>query len=190
MEVTSILLLVPLGMAAVLCVAFVRTFNRFVAARNACRNARSGIDVQLTKRHDLVPSLASAVAGYAEHERSVLEALTQARGAAVAALGSVASASTEAQLDRAIAGLQLRVEAYPQLQASANVLHLQRALAEIEEQISASRRAFNAHVMALNNLAEQFPTLIVARLMSFNPMEHFAASAESRAAPTVGTRPT
>jgi LemA protein len=190
MDVVSILLLAPLGAAAVVCAAFVRTFNRFVAARNACRNARSGIDVQLTKRHDLVPNLTSAVAGYAAHERTALEALTRARSDAVAALGSAASPPAEVRLDHAIVSLQLRVEQYPQLQASANFLHLQKTLAEIEEQISAARRAFNAHVMALNNLAEQFPTLIVARLMGFSPMEHFAAPAESRVPPAVETRPT
>jgi LemA protein len=191
MDAGSIFAIVLVSAAAVLGVAVVRTFNRFVVARNACRNARSGIDVQLVKRHDLVPNLVRVVAGYAEHERTVIERVAQARSDAVGALGTASSPAAEAQLDQAIARLQLRVEAYPQLRASMNFLHLQKTLTEIEEQISAARRAFNAHVMALNNLAEQFPTLLVARTMSFSPLEYFAASPESRSAPAaaVASRP-
>jgi LemA protein len=170
--------------AAALVIAFVRTYNRFVAVRNACRNARSGVDVQLRRRHELVPNLVRAVAGYADHERNLLELVAQARRVAVRALGTASSPAAERELDRALATFDARVEAYPQLRASEHFLHLQKTLTEIEEQISAARRAFNAHALGLNNLAEQFPTLIVARLTGFSSLEYFAALPNERAAPS------
>lgn len=174
-----------IGAGAALLVAVVRTFNAFVGARNACRDARSGIDVQLTKRHDLVPNLVRVVAGYADHERAVFELVAEARTAAVRALASPTSPAAEAELERALARLDLRVEAYPALKASEQFLHLQRNLTEIEEQIAAARRAFNAHATAMNNLVERFPTRLVARAMGFGTVEYFASRPEERAAPSV-----
>jgi LemA protein len=162
-----------------------RLFNRLVAARNACGSARSGIDVQLVKRHDLIPNVARAVAGYAAHERATLAAVAAARAAAMATLGTPGSASAEARLEQTIAALMLRVESYPQLRASENFLHLQKTLTEIEEQLSAARRAFNAQVLVLNNLAQQFPTSIVARVMGFGRLEFFAAGDRERESPQV-----
>ena len=163
----------------------VSLFNRLVAARNASAAARSSIDVQLVKRHDLIPNLTRAVAVYAAHERATLGAVTAARTAAMATLGSVASAPAEARLEQTLAALMLRVESYPQLRASDNFLHLQRTLTEIEEQLSAARRAFNAHVVVLNNLAEQFPTSIIASLMGFARLEFFSAVDREREPPAV-----
>ena len=171
---------------AVLLWVVVRLFNRLVAARNACASARSSIDVQLVKRHDLIPNLARVVSGYAAHEQATLAVVAAARSTAVAALGTTGSAAAEARLEQNLAALMLRVEAYPQLRASDNFLHLQRTLTEIEEQISAARRAFNAHVLILNNLAEQFPTSIVASVMGFGRLDFFAAGDVERASPAVG----
>jgi LemA protein len=168
--------------AALLLWIAARLFNRLVAARNACSSARSSIDVQLVKRHDLIPNLTRAVAGYAAHERAALEAVAAARTAAMAALGRPGSARAEAQLESRLALLMRLVEAYPQLKASDNFLHLQKTLTEVEEQLAAARRTFNAHVLVLNNLAEQFPTSVVARLAGFARLEFFAAGARERAA--------
>lgn len=162
-----------------------RLFNLLVAARNACSSARSSVDVQLVKRHDLIPNVARAVEGYAAHERATLGTVAAARSAAMATLGTAGSAPAEARLERTLATLMLRVEAYPSLRASDNFLHLQKTLTEVEEQISAARRAFNAHVLVLNNLAQQFPTSIVARVLGFGRLEFFATGNAERAAPRV-----
>jgi LemA protein len=188
LPMNEIALLTLLPIAAVCLwagVAFTRTFNRFVAARNACSNARAGIDVQLTKRHDLVPNLARAVGAYSAHEREVLELVSRARASATTAFGTASSPAAEAGLDRALTTLSARVEAYPALKASDNFMQLQRTLTEIEEQISAARRTFNAHALTLNNLAEQFPTSIVAHLVGFATIDYFVAAADARATPPV-----
>jgi LemA protein len=175
---------------AIALAAVVRIFNRLIAARNACRNARASIDAQLTRRHDLVPNLVEVVAGYAAHEREVMRLVAEARTVAMKELGAASSARAEARLDEALARLQLRVEAYPELKASDNFLHLQRTLTEIEEQIAAARRAFNAHVAAFNNLVEQFPTLVIARLFGFVTAEFYEAAAADRSAPSAAVRTT
>ena len=175
---------------AIAVVAVIRTFNRLIAARNACRNARASIDVQLTRRHDLVPALVDAVAGYAAHEREVMRVVAEARSVAIQQLGAAPSARAEALLDEALGALRLRVVAYPELKASGNFMHLQRTLTEIEEQISAARRAFNAHIAAFNNLIEQFPTLVVARLFGFVTAAFFEAAASERGVPSAAMRPT
>lgn len=169
--------------AAGLLIAVVRVFNQLVAARNACLNARGSIEVNLKKRHDLVPNLVRIVRGYAEHEREVLRVVTEARTRAVASLGTASSPQDEAALTRALRDLDARVEAYPELKASDQFLYLSKTLTELEEQISAARRAFNAHVMALNNLVQRFPTLVVARLTGFATMDFFEAEANDREAP-------
>ena len=179
-----VMVLAALAIAALLWLA-ASLFNRLVGARNACAAARSSIDVQLVKRHDLIPNLTRAVSGYAAHERATLAAVTAARTAAMASLGTAGSAPAEARLEQTLAALMLRVESYPQLRASDNFLHLQKTLTEIEEQLSAARRAFNARVLVLNNLAEQFPTSIVARLLGFGRLEFFAAAAGERESPAV-----
>lgn len=182
-DASVFVMIAALGAAALL--VFAHLFNRLVGARNACGAARSGIDVQLVKRHDLIPNVTRVVAGYAAHERDTLAAVAAARSTAIATLGTAESAPAEARLEQTLGALMLRVESYPQLRASDNFLHLQRTLTEIEEQLSAARRAFNAHVLVLNNLAEQFPTSIVASLMGFARLEFFAAGNRERAPPAV-----
>jgi len=181
----SLLTFLAIAASGVLIAAFVQTFNRFVGVRNSCRNARAGIDVQLTKRHDLVPNLVQAVVRYAAHEREVLDAVMRSRSTAMAALGTSRSRAAEGDLERLLVTLDGRMEAYPQLRASDHFMHLQRTLTEIEEQISAARRAFNAHAMDLNNLAEQFPTLLVARLTGFTPLEYYSATSAERSRSSV-----
>ena len=177
-----------LAIAIVAIAVIVRLFNALTRARNACRNTRAGIDVQLTRRHDLVPNLVTAVAGYAAHELAVLMVVTEARSAAIKALGAPQSADAEGRLDGALGTLLARLEAYPDLKAGDNFLHLQRSLTEIEEQISAARRAFNAQVAAYNNLVETFPTLLVARAAGFATAAFFASAPGERDAPSVALR--
>lgn len=174
-------ILAGLGVAATS--YFILVFNRLVSRRNDCGNARGGIDANLAKRHDLVPNLVRAVRGYTEHEKEVLHLVAEARSRAATAIGTPASAAEETALVHALDVLSARVEAYPELQASANFMHLQRTLTELEEQISASRRALNAHVKAMNDLVHRFPTLIVARIMGFGPMPYFEATPEAQAHP-------
>ena len=173
------------GLIGALLVYALAVFNRLVAARNACRHARAGIDVYLTRRHDLIPNLVRSVRAYSEHERTALEAVTQARTQAIKTLGTVRSARAEASLGLALDQLVARVEAYPQLRAEGPYLQLMKNLTEAEEQLSAARRAFNAQVMAMNNLVQQFPTLIVARLCGFKSLQSYQAVESARRAPAV-----
>lgn len=173
------------GVLGVVLIYAIVVFNRLVAARNACRNARASIDVNLTRRHDLIPNLVRSVRAYSGHERATLDAVTQARSQAIQTLGTARSASAEASLSQALDQLVVRVEAYPQLQAEGPFLQLMKNLTEAEEQISAARRAFNAQVMAMNNLVQQFPTLIVARLCGFKSLKSYQAVESARQAPAV-----
>ncbi|MCR9258725.1 MAG: LemA family protein [Pseudomonadaceae bacterium] len=160
-------------------------FNRLIGARNSCTNARAGIDVNLTRRHQLIPNLVAVVRGYAAHEQETLTAVTRARSQAISVLGSSQSARAEAGLAEALALLNVRLEAYPELKAQRPFINLMKNLTEAEEQISASRRAFNAHVMQMNNLVQQFPTLIIASLFGFKVQEPFSAGAGAQHAPIV-----
>ena len=181
---TGLLLLVwsPLLLAVAY---FIVTFNRLIARRNACSNARSGIDVNLTRRHELIPNLVEAVRGYAAHERATLQEVTSARQTAIAQLGASGSAAAELKVGQSLAQLALRAEEYPDLKADAVFNQLMRNLTEAEEQISAARRAFNGQVLRLNNLVQQFPTLLVASIMGFKTLAPFSAAAEAKALPAV-----
>ncbi|MGI9204171.1 MAG: LemA family protein [Woeseiaceae bacterium] len=177
-----ILMWLPLILAIVY---FIVTFNRLISRRNACTNARSSIDVNLTRRHELIPNLVEAVRGYAAHERTTLEEVTSARQVAIAQLGGDGSAAAELRVGQSLAQLALRVEDYPELKADAIFSQLMRNLTEAEEQISASRRAFNGQVLRLNNLVQQFPTLIVANIMGFKTLASFSAASTAHAPPAV-----
>lgn len=161
------------------------TFNRLVALRNACANARAGIDVNLKRRHQLIPSLVAAVQGYMNHERATMVAVTETRSRAIAELGTASSATAEDALAGSMAQLAIRVEAYPDLKADTSFINLMKNLTEAEEQISASRRAFNAQVMRLNNLVQQFPSLLVAQLTGFETRLPYASGAAAQQAPVV-----
>lgn len=171
--------------ALVLAGYFLITFNRLVALRNACANARAGIDVNLKRRHQLIPNLVSAVQGYLNHEQETLTAITDLRSRAIASLGQPGSAPAEAALEGAVVQLVGRAEAYPDLKADGPFINLMKNLTEAEEQISASRRAFNAQVMRMNNLVEQFPSLVVARSMGFRILLPYATDVASQLAPGV-----
>jgi len=164
---------------------FVYTFNRLVSHRNACSNARASIDVNLTRRHELIQNLVSVVRGYAAHEQRTFVELAATREHAMARVGTSESAAAEAQVERALGHLLLRVEAYPDLKADEIFVQLMRNLTETEEQISASRRAFNGQVLRLNDLVQQFPSLIVANVTGFRVLAPYSARDEDRLAPAV-----
>jgi len=156
-------------------------FNELVAARNQVRAAWSDIDVQLTRRHDLVPQLVTAVQGYADYERATLTTVTELRTRAVAAASLADKAAIEGELGKQIDRILALQERYPDLKASGNFLALQRDLVEIEDHLQYARRFYNGAVRDLNTKIETFPTLIVARAMAFRPAEFFRSGADQEA---------
>jgi LemA protein len=181
-------MLIAIAVVAVLVVLFaIVTYNGLVRLRLQTQNAWSDIDVQLKRRHDLVPNLVETVKGYAAHERGTLDSVTAARTAAVAAqsAGPAERAAAEAQLSTALRGLTVAVEAYPQLQASGGFRDLQQQLAQIEDGIQNARRYYNAVVREFNAKIMQFPSSLVAGSFGFQPREFFEAGAAERETPKV-----
>ena len=134
----------------------------------------SGIDVQLKRRHDLVPNLVESVKGYATHEQETFEKVTQARAAAMQASGPAEAGQAEGQLTAALGGLRVVAEQYPQLRATENFQQLQRQLSELEDEIQASRRIYNSNVQQFNTRIQQFPASIPAKQMGYAEKEYFA----------------
>jgi len=162
-------------------------FNALVGRRNQVRNVFASLDAMLKKRWDLLPNLVSAVKGYMAHERELLEQVTLARRRVEKqAMATNESVVTDNLVTEAVGRFFATVERYPELKASDNVLHLQRALTELEEQISAARRAYNAAVNDYNNAVEMFPTSLVARMMRYAPMDYFAIPEAERQARRIG----
>ena len=176
--------LIVLIVIAVLVLFFLlRTYNRLVGMRNSVRNGWADIDVQLTRRHDLVPNLVESVKGYMAHERQTLEAVTQARTAAmsVAGAGIAARAAAEMALGGAVGNLFAVAERYPQLKASQNFLLLQEQLNSTENRIAFARQHYNETVRQLNTSIAEFPRNLVAGMFGFKPEALFAAEAGDRA---------
>jgi len=149
------------------------TFNRFVRQRNLAREAWSGVDVQLKRRHDLIPRLVECVKGYRGYESSVLEKLTQARAQAQIATGALASNLAEMGLTQTLRTFLGMAEAYPDLKAGRNFQDLSAALIETEDQLQYARRYYNGTVRDYSILAESFPSQFVARLFGFQPPSYF-----------------
>lgn len=161
------IILLPLIIYAVI-------YNGLVSKKNRVENAFSGMDVQLKKRFDLVPNLVATVKQYMKHEADTLTRITQMRASAISApAGSPPRIDIENQLTRALGGIMVAVENYPQLKADANFRELQASLNEIEEQLAAARRAFNSSVMDFNNAVQMFPSNIVAGMIGYTPREMF-----------------
>jgi LemA protein len=155
----------------------VLAYNALVQSRNKVDEAWSGIDVQLKRRHDLVPNLVETVKGYAAHERETLQNVTEARLAAVEAGEPAAVERAEARLTSALGNINALAEAYPELRASENFQRLEAELAAIEDEIQAARRIYNSNVQRYNTRTQQFPTLVIAGLLSFAPREFFEIEA-------------
>ena len=167
---------VILGLVVVVALGVVVSYNRFVRQRNLVEESWKQIDVELNRRHDLVPNLVETVKGYAAHERQTLEAVTAARvTAASPGAGPAAQAQQENALSGALRQLFAVAESYPDLKASTNFLDLQRQLAETEDRIAAGRRFYNGNVRALNTRVESFPSSVVAGTFGFKKAEYFAA---------------
>ena len=158
------------------------TWNTLTSLRLLARNGWADIDVQLKRRHDLVPNLVAAVQGHAGYERGTLEAVVEARNRAQRAEGPAAAGPAEAALAGQVGRLLAIGEAYPDLKAGSSYLELQRALVAIEDHIQNARRYYNAVVRDLNTKIEQFPTNLVARTMGFERAEFFGLEDRREAA--------
>ncbi len=180
-------LIIALAAVALIAVWAVVTYNQLVGRRLACESSWSQIDVALRLRHDLVPRLAEAVAGYAGHERQTLENVSEARSQAVAASGAAPGVRgpAEALLGAGIGSALLIAEDYPDLLATENFAQLQAELSEVEEKISITRRVYNDTVETYNTKIQVFPPVIVARLFGFERREFFDAPVEAEAVPEV-----
>jgi LemA protein len=182
------LLWIILAVVAATVVYAIVVFNGLVHTRQMANEAWSGIDVQLKRRSDLVSNLVDTVKGYAAHERSVLEEVTQLRGAARALPeGDVAGrARVEGALSASLGRLFALAENYPDLKASTNFLELQRQLSALENELQMARRYYNGAVRNLNVLVQSFPSNLVAGLFGFGPRDFFElADAGERAVPQV-----
>ncbi|MBU6333382.1 MAG: LemA family protein [Chloroflexi bacterium] len=175
------------GIAVVVGLVILVMYNGLIGKKNAVDQAYSSVDVMLKKRYDLIPNLVSAVQAYLSHERGLLTELTELRSRAMGATASPdARVVAENQLSSVLGRVMVVAEAYPDLKASDNFVQLQASLNEIEEQLSAARRAYNAAVTDLNNAIEMVPTNIIAGMMQLRRRELFAAAETERANVNVG----
>jgi len=183
----SVGVIAALAVAVVVALWVVLTFNRLVQLRLACESSWSQIDVALRLRHDLVPRLAEAVAGYARHERQTFLNVAAARSRAVAANGATPAerGPAEALLGAGIGSAMLVAEDYPALLASENFTQLQSELSTVEEKISITRRVYNDTVETYNTKIQIFPPVIVAKAFHFERREFFDAPVEAEAPPHV-----
>ncbi len=172
-----------LVVGAIILLALVALFNSLIFKRNSADNAFACVDVQLKRRFDLVPNLVESVKAYMGHEAQTLTEIAKLRSNAV---GAAQKAEVEGKLDGALRNLMVNVENYPQLRASENFQMLQRSLNEIEEQLAAARRAFNAAATDYNIAIQTFPYLIFAAIFGFSKRDLVEASAEERSNPDVG----
>lgn len=175
---TLIIILVVVVLIAIILISL---YNRLVKLRNNRENAFANIDVQLKQRHDLIPQLVATVKGYAAHEKEVLTRVTEARAAAMNATGINDKIAAENQLTSALAGLKVSLEAYPDLKANQNFMHLQQEIADIENKLAAVRRFFNSATKELNNAVQTFPSNIIAGWFGFHKEPMFEVPQEERA---------
>lgn len=166
-------LLVIIGIIVGVAAYVISMYNSWVKLRNQVKNAWAQIDVQLKRRHDLIPNLIETVKGYMTHERDTLENITKARSQAVTAEGVGDKAKAEGELTRALGKFNLVVENYPDLKANQNFLSLQEELTSTENKISFSRQNYNDRVLFYNNKIQSFPSNIMASAFNFKEEEEF-----------------
>jgi LemA protein len=182
----GIVLIVILAIGLVLVGWVIGAYNGLVRRRNEGKNAWAQIDVQLKRRHDLIPNLVETAKGYMQHERGTLEAVTKARGAAVSAQGPAQAIEAEKGLTAALSKFLMVVEQYPDLKANQNFLALQEELASTENKISFARQYYNDSVMQYNTATQTVPTNIIAGMFHFEQMPLFEVTDEAeRQAPQV-----
>jgi LemA protein len=179
---SSVITWIVIGAIVLLVLWIIMIYNGLVAMRQRVNQAFSDIDVQTKQRHDLIPNLVETVKGYAGHERGTLEAVVQARNAAITAQsgGVAAQAAAENMLSGALRQLFALSESYPDLKASANFQQLQRELSDIENKIAAARRFFNSAVQEYNTGIQQFPAALFAASMGFTPKQFFDVGEERK----------
>ena len=173
--------IIIIAVAVVILLGIIGLYNNLVRMRNNRENAFANIDVQLKQRHDLVPQLVSTVKGYASHEKTVLENVTNARTAAMSANNINDKIQAENKLSSALANLKVSLEAYPDLKANQNFLQLQTEISGIENKLAASRRFFNSATKELNNAVQTFPANILAGMFGFHKEPMFEIPATDRA---------
>jgi LemA protein len=173
-----ITLIVLLGLVLLAGVALMISYNKFVRQRNLIRESWRQVDVELQRRHDLIPNLVETVRAFAGHERQVLVSVIEARNNAEAVrqqpgIGATAQAQAEGQLQRAVGGLLAVAEAYPDLKSNQNFLALSDQLGQTEDRVASGRRYYNAVVRDLNTRVEAFPSNVVANTFGFRLEEYF-----------------
>jgi LemA protein len=171
---------IVLSILALLAVWLVFAYNRLVRLRNQVRTAWADIDVQLTRRHDLVPQLVSAVRGYANHEQTVLQAVTDLRAQALALQSPAKLGEVESALEQALSRVLALKEAYPDLKASENFSQLQRDLVKVEETLQYARRFYNGAVRDYNDGVQRVPDALIARSFGFSSAEFYQAREDER----------
>lgn len=174
------ILWVILAVVALVILWFIITYNSLITLKNRVAEAWSDIDVQLKRRHDLIPNLIESVKGYLKQEKDVLTQVTEARTAAMGAQTPHDKARAENMLSETLKSLFAVSEAYPDLKSSQNFLQLQTELTDTEDKIQASRRFYNANVRDLNTKIETFPTNIIAGMVGAQKREFFEAEAGER----------
>jgi LemA protein len=162
---------------------YVAKRNGIISSRNRVDESWSGIDVQLKRRHDLVPNLVETVKGYATHEDAVFTKVTQARADSMAATSVKDTATAETKLTGALTDLRAVAEQYPNLKATENFQQLSRNLSELEDEIQASRRIYNSNVQAYNTDIQQFPGSIIANQGNFTARQYFEIEDKSEREP-------
>jgi LemA protein len=169
----GIVIIVIVALIILAALIYIGIRNGMIGSRNRVDEAWSGIDVQLKRRHDLVPNLVETVKGYASHESEVFEKATKARADAMSARGVGETAQAEQKLSGALTDLRAVAENYPQLRATENFQQLSRNLSELEDEIQASRRIYNSNVQAYNTKIQVFPNSIIADQGGFQKREFF-----------------
>jgi len=175
------ILIIILALVFVLILFAISVYNRLVRLRNNREQSFADIDVQLKQRHDLIPQLVDAVKGYMKHEKDLLTEITEARAGAMRASSIDDKIAAENRLTGALGGLKVAVEAYPDLKANQNFMHLQEEISDIENKLAAARRFFNSATKELNNAIEVFPANVFAGMFGFKREQMFDLGTEQRA---------
>jgi len=180
---SGVVLLILLGLIVVLVLFVIGIYNRLVGLRNQVDNSWSQIDVQLKRRHDLIPNLVETAKGYMTHERGTFEAITQARSQAMGAKSVADAAKAEGLLGQVLGKFMVTVESYPDLKANQNFLRLQEELTSTENKIGYSRQFYNDTVSQYNTAIQSFPTNLVANAFNFRGREFFEVEAAAERQP-------
>jgi len=177
----------PLIILIVLAIILILMYNTLVSKKNQVENIFASVDTQLKKRYDLIPNLVASVSKYMEHEKSILEDITKLRAAANKPnISDKEKINLDAKMSKALGSIMIAVENYPELKANENVMHLQRSLNEVEEQIAAARRAYNQSVTDYNNALEMLPTNFMASAMGYRKKDVFVITEDERKNVNVG----